>query len=410
MDIITNLIADRLGGKSFDRLEQDYKFIKIKKAKREMRIQYPDIPIIDLGIGEPDAPADPSIVSILAEEAGKPENRWYADNGIVAFQEAAVKYLETIYGLRNIDPYREVLHGIGAKSILSILPMCFINKDDIAITTAPGYPVIATHTQYLGGIPYYMPLYKENHFYPDFSKIPEHILQKAKLLYLNYPNNPTGQVATQKFFEEVVAFAHKNNIAVISDASYGAVTFDDYKPLSFLSIDGAKEVGVEIHSLSKAYNMTGWRLAFIAGNEKIVRAYGNVKGNTDSGQFIGIQKAGVYALSHPEITASICKKYSRRFDLLVNALREVGFDAKKPKGTFYCYVPIPSGTKSGIVFSDAEEVAQYLLKNALVSTVPWDAAGSYLRLSVTFEAQDANDERRIIETLKHRLLKLELIF
>lgn len=410
VDIITNLIADRLGGKDFDSLEQDYKFIKIKNAKKEMGIQYPHIPMIDMGIGEPDSPADPSIVRILAEEAGKAENRWYADNGIVAFQEAAVKYLEDLYGLRNIDPHREVLHGIGAKSILSMLPMCFINKDDVTITTAPGYPVIATHTKYLGGVPYYMPLYEENNFYPDFSTIPENILKKAKLLYLNYPNNPTGQVATKKFFEEVVAFAHKNHVAVISDASYASITFDDYQPLSFLSIDGAKEVGVEIHSLSKAYNMTGWRLAFIAGNEKIIRAYGNVKGNTDSGQFIGIQKAGIYALTHPEITQSICKKYSRRFDLLVDALRAVGFDAKKPKGTFYCYVAIPLGTKSGMIFSNAEEVSHYLLKNALISTVPWDAAGSYLRFSVTFEAKDEEHEQRIIEELKQRLLKLDLIF
>jgi LL-diaminopimelate aminotransferase len=227
---------------------------------------------------------------------------------------------------------------------------------------------------------------------------------------MNYPNNPTGQVATRDFYERVVEFTHRNNIFVIADAAYAALTFDGYQPLSFLSIDGAMDVGVEVHSLSKAFNMTGWRLAFVVGNAKIIKAYGTVKDNTDSGQFRAIQKAGVYALQHPELTLKNCQRYSRRFDLLVNALRECGFDANKPKGSFYCYVPAPKGTKSGIRFENAEDGSEYLIKEASISTVPWDEVGHYLRISVTFEANGINEEKRVIEEVKRRLTRLELVF
>lgn len=410
MNFVQNKIAARLGGKDFDTSKKNYKFMKIKKAKAEAMAQCPHIPLIDLGIGEPDLPADPLVVHTLSQEAGKPENRWYADNGIPAFQEAAARYLLHVYHVAEIDPYREILHGIGAKAILAMLPLCFINPGEIVLTTVPGYPVIAANTKHLGGEIYHLPLYKENHFYPDFSKIPLAILEKTKLLYINYPNNPTGQVATRAFYENVVDFAYKNGIIVISDASYGPITFDDCHPLSFLSVDGAKEVGVEIHSLSKAFNMTGWRLAFIAGNAKVIEAYGHVKNSIDSGQFIAIQKAGIYALDHPEIIHKNCERYSRRHDLLVKALREIGFQAEKPKGTFYCYVPIPRGTKSGISFQNAEEVSEYLIQKALISTVPWDDAGSFLRLSVTFEAKDEKEEKEVMKELQKRLLQLELVF
>ncbi|HBF36249.1 MAG TPA: LL-diaminopimelate aminotransferase, partial [Firmicutes bacterium] len=284
--------------------------------------------------------------------------------------------------------------------ILAMLPLCLINPGEIILTTSPGYPVAATYTQYLQGGIYNLPLCKENNFYPAFSEIPSEILYKAKLLYLNYPNNPTGQVGTVEFYKEVIEFAFKNNIFVMMDAAYAALTFDGYQPLSFLSVDGAMEVGIEVHSLSKAFNMTGWRLGFVVGNPKIIKAYGTVKDNTDSGQFRAIQKAGIYALQHPELTQSNLERYSRRFDLLVPALREVGFAALKPKGSFYCYVPAPRGTRSGIIFNSAEEVSEFLIKEALISTMPWDDAGSYLRLSVTFEADDYEEEKRIVAEVK----------
>ena len=410
MDLFTRNIAQRLGGENFGKAGKTYKFARIKQAKAEAVKKHPDMPLVDMGVGEPDMPADPGIVQVLAEEAGKLENRWYADNGIPEFQEAAKDYLEKVYNLRGLNPHHNILHGIGSKPILAMIPLVFIDSGDITLTTVPGYPVLGTYTEYLGGKVYKLPLLEENDFYPDFSIIPKSILQKTKLLYLNYPNNPTGQTATKDFYEESIRFASRNGIVIISDAAYAAITLDDSSPLSFLSVEGAKEVGVEIHSLSKAFNMTGWRLAFIVGSPKVVSAYGAVKDNTDSGQFRAIQKAGIYALNHPEITQENCKRYSRKFDLLVEALREVGFDAEKPRGTFYCYVPAPKGTESGTTFKTAEEASTFLIEEALISTVPWDDAGAYLRFSVTFEAESCQEEIELIIELKQRLLRLGLIF
>ncbi|SHJ95742.1 LL-diaminopimelate aminotransferase apoenzyme [Caminicella sporogenes DSM 14501] len=410
MNFIIDMIADRFRDKSFDITKQDYKFMKIKRAKEEIKKNFPYIKLIDMGIGEPDSPANSNIVKILKEEAGKPENRHYSDNGIPEFQKAAAKYLKEVFGVDNIDPYKEILHGIGAKSILSMLPLCFINPGDITITTLPSYPIISTHTKYLGGVVYGLPLTKANNFYPDFSNIPNIILYRSKLLYINYPNNPTGQIANKDFYKRVIEFAHKNKIIVVADSTYAPLTFDGIEPLSFLSIDGAKEVGVEIHSLSKIFNMTGWRLAFIAGNQDVINIYARVKANSDSGQFRAIQKAGVYALNHPEIIKKNSEKYSRRLDLLIKALKEVGFNVEKPKATFYCYLPIPKGTKSGKTFENAEDFSLYLLKNAFICTVPWNTPEPYVRLSVTFEAKNYEEEKKIIEEFKNRLLKLKLIF
>lgn len=403
-------IALRLGGKDFETAATDYKFAAIKRMKAEAKKLHPELPLIDMGVGEPDRAADPVIVEILSREAGKPENRFYADNGIPEFQEAAAEYLERVYGIHELDPHQHILHGIGSKPILAMLPLVFINPGDVTLITVPGYPVLGTYTRYLGGEVYPLPLCRENDFYPDFSKIPGEIVQRAKLLYINYPNNPTGQTASPEFYRQVVEFARRNQIVVVSDASYAALTYDGQQPLSFLSVAGAEEVGVEIHSLSKAFDMTGWRLAFIAGNPKIIKAYGMVKDNTDSGQFRAIQKAGVYALRHPELTLENCKRYSRRLDILVNGLREVGFAAEKPKATFYGYVPIPKGTENGLRFETAAEAAEFLLHEALISVVPWDDAGSYLRFSVTYEAKDIDDEIRVMEELKRRLKELRLIF
>lgn len=408
MSYLNYLIADRLGGLNFGKGTDIYKFEKIKRAKAEARIKNPKINLIDLGVGEPDSGACKEIVKILYEEASKKENRFYADNGILEFQEATCNYMKNVYNVEGLDPKKNIVHGIGSKPILAMLPICIINPGDYVLMTTPGYPILGTYTEYLGGKVYKLELKKENNYLPDLSKVPKDILEKTKILYINYPNNPTGQVATKEFFEEVVTFAKKNKILVVHDAAYAAITFDGYKPLSFLSVDGAMDVAVEIHSLSKAFNMTGWRLAFIAGNEKIVKAYATVKDNTDSGQFRAIQKAGVYALNHTNITREICKKYSRRFDLLTEALRDVGFEVEKPKGTFYLYVKCPIGAGK-VRFKNAEEVSEYFIKNALISTVPWDDVGSYLRFSVTFEA-NAEEEVKIINELKDRLKALNLIF
>jgi LL-diaminopimelate aminotransferase len=410
MNFFDDKIARRLGGDNFGKNTAIYKFERIKRAKAAARLTRPDVLLIDMGVGEPDSPADPLVVEALSREAGLRENRLYADNGIPEFKDAAARYLSSVYGVRGIDPETQILHGIGSKPILAMLPLCFIDPGDVILTTVPCYPIASSYARYLGGEVYGLPLRAENGFFPDFKAIPHDVLGRAKMLYINYPNNPTGAVATKEFFARVVDFAHRNGIVVVHDAAYAALTYDGYEPLSFLSVDGAFDVGIEVHSLSKAFNMTGWRIGFACGNAKAIEAYATVKDNSDAGQFRAIQRAAALALDHPEITDRTTEKYSRRFDLLVPALREIGFDARKPSGSFYCYVKAPVATSAGIKFATAADFSDFLLREALVSTVPWDDAGAYLRFSVTFESESPERERAVVDEMKRRLLALGLVF
>lgn len=407
---IQSNFADRIGGANYGKETAIYKFEKIKRAKAAAQKDFPAIPLIDMGVGEPDEMADAGIVAKLAEEAAKPENRGYADNGIPEFKEAAAKYLKEVFRVDGIDPIHDIVHSIGSKPALAMLPSCFINPGDITIMTVPGYPVLGTHTKYLGGEVYTVELKKENQFLPNLDDIPEDIARRAKLLYLNYPNNPTGASATVEFFEHVVEWAKKYDVVVVHDAPYAALTYDGMKPLSFLSIPGAKDVGIELHSLSKSYNMTGWRIGFVAGNPLIVKAFSDVKDNNDSGQFIAIQKAAAYALARPEITEDIALKYSRRHDLLVDALNELGFTAEKPKGSFFLYVEAPKGVKGGQRFTSGEDFSQFLIREKLISTVPWDDAGHFVRFSVTFIANGEEQEKLVISEIKRRLSDVEFEF
>ncbi len=406
---IQSLFAERIGGTMFGKEQKIYKFEKIKRAKRAALAANPNVELIDLGVGEPDEMAFPGIVQSLQKEAERPENRGYADNGIQEFKEAAARYMEKVYGVSGVNPETEVLHGIGSKPVLAMLPSVFINPGDITLMTVPGYPIMGTHTRWYGGTTVNLPLLEKNGFLPDLDSVPADVRKKAKLLYINYPNNPTGAGATKTFFDKVVSFAKEHSIIVVHDAAYAALTYGA-KPLSFLSVAGAKDVGVEIHSLSKAYNMTGWRLAFVVGNASVIAGYGNVKDNYDSGQFKAIQRAGVYALDHPEITDEIAAKYERRLRSMTGALAEMGFSATMPAGTFYLYVKIPRGVMNGRRFATAEEFSEFLITEKLISTVPWDDAGSYLRFSATFEAKGRGNEQRVLEEFKKRMGGLQLEF
>jgi len=403
---IQNLFAERIGGSNYGKSTAIYKFEKIKRAKRSAMAAHPEAEIIDLGVGEPDQMAFPEIVRTLCTEAKKPENRGYADNGDAVLKQAAARYLDSVCGVPGIDPETEVIHSIGSKAALSILPAALINPGDYVLMTTPGYPVFGTHAKYYGGLVHNLPLVRENDFLPDLDSIPADILKKAKVLVINYPNNPTGASATPEFFRKVVEFAKANRIIVIHDAAYAALVFEG-KPLSFLATPGAKEVGIELHSASKSFNMTGWRIGFVAGNALLVKAYGDVKDNTDSGQFLAVQHAAAHGLDHPEITQKIAAKYSRRMDGLVKVLSRAGFDARKPKGSFFLYVKAPvaavKADGSRISFASAEEVSQWLITEKLLSTVPWDDAGAYLRFSVTFMAKNQAEERRILREIGARL-------
>ncbi|MBV6713923.1 LL-diaminopimelate aminotransferase [Paenibacillus chitinolyticus] len=409
-DYIQKSFANRIGGDKFGKGNEVYKFEKIKRAKAQALKEKPGIPIIDMGLGEPDWMADKEVVNVLSTEAAKRENRFYSDNGSFEFKEAAAAYMERIYGVKGLDPTTEINHCIGSKPALAQIPAVFINPGDITLMTVPGYPVIGTHTQWLGGEVVKMPLLEENGYLPDLNALSDEVKKRAKLLYLNYPNNPTGAVATRAFYEEVVRFAKENEIIVVSDEAYAALTFDGEPPLSFLSVPGAKDVGIAIQSLSKAFNMTGWRLGFVAGNELVLKAFSYAKDNHDSGQFLAIQKAGIYCLNHPEITEATAAKYSRRHGLLAEALGSVGFKVRKPKATFYLYAQAPKGIEDGPRFDSAEDFSQYLITEKLISTVPWDDAGAYVRFSVTFEAEGEEEERALIDELKSRLHGLRYIW
>jgi LL-diaminopimelate aminotransferase len=403
---IQSLFAERIGGSQYGKSPAIYKFEKIKRAKRAAMAAHPGAEIIDLGIGEPDEMAFPEVVQKLCAEARRPENRGYADNGDAVLKEAAARYLDRVCGVNGIYPETEVMHSIGSKAALSILPAALINPGDYVLMTVPGYPVFGTHAKYLGGRVHNLPLTEDKQFLPDLNSVPVEVLKQAKVLVLNYPNNPTGASATPAFFARVVEFARKHRLVVIHDAAYAALVFEG-RPLSFLATPGAKEVGLELHSASKSLNMTGWRCGFVAGNELLVRAYGDVKDNTDSGQFLAIQHAAAHGFDHPEITHEIAAKYSRRMDALVSVLARAGFQARKPKGSFFLYVKAPKAAmkKAGgrMEFRSAEEVSQWLIAEKLISTVPWDDAGAYLRLSVTFAAMTPADETRIMGEVAARL-------
>nr|HPN84388.1 LL-diaminopimelate aminotransferase [Victivallales bacterium] len=399
--------ADRIGGKLFGKDTKIYKFEKIKRARRAALAANPGAEIIDMGVGEPDDMAFPEVVDALCKEAKDWENRTYSDNGVQDFKDAAAKYMKELYGV-EINPEREICHAIGSKSALSLLPACFINPGDITIMTVPGYPVLGTWTKYLGGEVINLPLVEKNNFFPDLDSIPEEKRKKAKLLYLNYPNNPTGASAGREQFEKAVEFATKNNILIVSDAAYAPLNFKG-KPLSILSIPGSKDVAVELHSMSKGFNMTGWRLSWVCGNELAVKAFANVKDNADSGQFAAIQKAAIAALNNQsKITPAISGKYERRLKSMTETLQSIGFPAKMPEGSFYLYVKCPKSVAGGQSFASAEEFSEWLIKEKFISTVPWDDAGAYVRFSATFVARGgAQEEKRVLSEFAKRLSGLK---
>ncbi|MCA9268055.1 MAG: LL-diaminopimelate aminotransferase [Planctomycetales bacterium] len=401
------LFADRIGGANYGKDTEIYKFEKIKRAKRKAIADHPERALVDFGIGENDSMAPASVRAVMAEEINKPENRGYADNGIAAFKEAVARFMQREFGV-SLDPVKEVNHCIGSKTALAMLPAAFVNPGDVTLMTAPGYPVAGTHTRYYGGAVYQLPLRKENNFFPDLAGIPADVLTKAKMLVINYPNSPTGQVATKEFYEQVIRFAHEHALIVVQDAAHILLTYGA-KPLSFLSVPGAKEVGVEVHSLSKGFDMIGWRIGWVCGHERIVSAFADVKDNCDSGQFMAIQKAAAAALDDPQIPAATRAKYERRLRKLVDSLRRCGFDCQMPGGSYFLYAGAPKSAGS-VQFENAEAASQHLITEHSICTVPWDNAGPFLRFSVTYVAADEAAEDALMRETEQRLAAADLKF
>jgi LL-diaminopimelate aminotransferase len=372
-----------------------YLFAKIDVMKSEMLKK--GTSLIDLGIGDPDLPTPGHIIAALQQAALDPKNHRYPSySGMMEFREAAARWYRQRFGVQ-LDPATEVIALIGSKEGIAHIPLAFINPRDIVLVPDPGYPVYNTATLFAGGQPHFMPLLKQNNFLPDFSAIPAEVLRRTKLMYLNYPNNPTAAVADRSFYEEAVDFARRQGIILCHDAAYTELCFDGYRPPSILEIPGAKEVAVEFHSLSKTYNMTGWRIAFVVGNAEIVAALGQVKTNIDSGVSQAIQEAGISALSGDQSHLDTMRGiYQERRDLLTGGLREAGLEVAVPKATFYLWITVPPGFSS-------EAFTAHLLTRAGIVTTPGNGFGAagegYIRMALTVDKSLISEAVKRIKAL-----------
>lgn len=373
-----------------------YLFATIDEAKAKMVAKGVDV--IDLGVGDPDQPTPDHIVESMCDAVRDPKTHRYPSYvGMLSFREAAAKWCKDIKGI-DVDAASETLTMIGSKEGVAHIPLAFINPGDIALIPDPGYPVYKIGTQFAGGIPYIMPLLAENDFLPDFDAIPKDVLAKAKLMFLNYPNNPTSATADHKFFEKVVAFARENDIVVVHDNAYCEMVYDGYEAPSFLEVEGAMDVGFELYSLSKTYNMTGWRLAFAVGNKDMINAVGKVKSNIDSGAFDAIQIAGITALtSSQQCVADMNDIYTERRDVLLKGLKTIGIDVEPPKATFYIWASVPEGY-------DSMGFSKLLLEEAGIVATPGvgfgDYGEGYIRFALTQSVERINEAVERMEKLK----------
>ncbi|MBI4684952.1 MAG: LL-diaminopimelate aminotransferase [Nitrospirae bacterium] len=360
-----------------------YLFAAIDKMKQEAIAKGVDL--IDLSIGDPDIPTPKHIVDAMKRAVENPAHHSYPSyEGMLSYREAVAGWYRRRFNV-TLDPKNEVLSLIGSKEGIGHIPLAFVDPGDIVLIPSPGYPVYPVGTMFAGGESYFMPLREENDFLPDLKAIPDAVLKKAKLMFINYPNNPTSAIASGDFYREVIQLANRYNIIICHDAAYSEIYYDNDKPKSFLEIEGAKDVGIEFHSLSKTYNMTGWRIGFAAGNKDVIAGLGKIKTNLDSGVFQAIQEASIIALKTDEsILSEIRKTYQERRDLLYNGLKNLGLSLSKPKATFYMWVKVPSGF-------DSSRFVAHLLENAGVLITPGNGFGSsgegYVRFALTLPAE-----------------------
>lgn len=356
-----------------------YLFVGISKKMEARRASGKEV--VSFGIGDPDLPTPEHIIKSLTEAAAKAVNHRYPEtDGLATLRQAIADWYARRFDV-TLDPGREVLPLIGSKEGIGHMALCLIDPGDIALVPDPGYPVYSIGTMLAGGSSYFLPLEAGNDFLPDLSSVPEEVARRAKVLWINYPNNPTGATADKKFYESVVSFAKKYGIAVCHDAPYSEVSYDGYVPLSFLQIEGARDIGIEFHSFSKTYNMTGWRIGMAVGNPSLVNALFRVKSNLDSGIPQAIQEAAISALNGPQ--DSITERnllYQQRRDLLLECLGRIGLEARCPRAGFYIWARVPAGYNSA-------SLAEELLEQCGVVVTPGSGYGphgeGYIRFSIT---------------------------
>jgi LL-diaminopimelate aminotransferase len=384
------------GAKRLDRIPP-YLFAEIDRKVQEKKRAGVDV--ISLGIGDPDLPTPRRIVEVLQEAAADPANHRYPSYfGLTELREAIAHW----YGERSgvsLDATSEILPTLGSKDGISHVPLALVDPGDIVLAPDPGYTVYATGAVMAGADPYVMPLKAENGWLPDLDAIPHEVASRSRLMWLNYPNNPTAAVANREFLEQAVAFCREHGIVLCHDAPYSEISFDGYRPLSLFEIPGAKEVGLEFHSLSKTYNMTGWRIGWVCGRADLVGLIGRLKTNIDSGIFQAVQWAAIEALNGgQEETRAACETYARRHRLVADTLNELGWNIKPPSATFYVWAPVPDGY-------DSIGFASHVLDEVGVNITPGVGFGAYgegyFRLSVT-----APDDRLHEAMARMRKLKL----
>jgi LL-diaminopimelate aminotransferase len=356
-----------------------YLFATIDRMKEKAVAK--GIDLIDLSIGDPDTPTPRHIVEAMRTAVKNPEHHQYPSYaGMLSFRQAVADWYKKRFRV-TLDPKTEVVSLIGSKEGIGHMPLAFVNPGDYVLVPSPGYPVYPVATLFAGGIGYEMPLLEKNGYLPDLQKIPKYVLRKAKLIFINYPNNPTAACADRAFYKKLIRFAAENNILICHDAAYSEMYYSKERPVSFLEIPGAKRVGIEFHSLSKTYNMTGWRIGFAVGNREAVAGLGKIKTNIDSGIFQAVQEAGIAALKTKDTELKkIRRMYQERRDVLYSGLKNLGFELQKPKATFYLWVKCPKGITS-------MDFTAHLLNKAGVLTTPGIGFGApgegYIRFALT---------------------------
>jgi LL-diaminopimelate aminotransferase len=360
-----------------------YLFAEIDRKKRAAMAKGVDL--IDLGIGDPDIPTPGRIIQRLSETAAKPANHRYpSSSGMMEFRQAVADWYDRRFGV-TLDAATEVASLIGSKEGVANMAVAYVDPGDVVLVPTPAYPVYAIGTRFNGGDVHFLPLTRDNGFLPDLASIPAHVLERAKMLWINYPNNPTGAVCDLGFFEEAVEFAHRHNIVLCHDAAYTELGFDDYRAPSILQVDGAREVAIEFHSLSKTFNMTGWRIGMAVGCAELVGTLAQVKSNVDSGVFQPVQEAAILALEHAEeFLGPIREVYQERRDTLIGGLHHAGFELPAPRATFYVWVPVPGGWTS-------TDFTARLLDEAGIVTTPGNGFGDpgegFIRMTLCSPAE-----------------------
>ena len=373
-----------------------YLFAELDRRKQEKIDQGVDV--IDLGVGDPDLPTPAPVIEALKEAAENPENHKYPSYvGMKAFREAVSGWYRRRFGI-DLDPDREVITLIGSKEGIAHFPLAFVEEGDIVICPDPAYPVYSIGAKFAGGEPYFVPLKEENGFLPDLGSIPDEVARKAKIIWINYPNNPTSADASEEFYKDLIKWAKKNEVIIASDNAYSEIYLGDRKPMSILQIDGARDVAIEFHSLSKTYNMTGWRIGMAVGNEDLVKALGKVKTNIDSGQFNAVQYAGITALNMPEEELDKLRAiYRDRRKAVTSALEKIGLSPIKSDTTFYVWTKVPEG------YSSTEFVGRLIDEAGIVCTPGkgfGEAGEGYFRISLTVPTERLLEAVKRIENLK----------